>query len=128
MIRLHNAPVMLRSGKPVPADDSASRAGTIADRILRAHSRAADAGRLSITFDSLVSHEITYVGMIQPARASGMTRFPVPYALTNCHNSLCAVGGTINEDDHIFGLSAAKNTAASTSRRTRRSSTSTPAR
>ena len=72
------------------------------------HSIAKEPGRLSITFDSLVSHDITYVGIIQTAKASGMTAFPVPYALTNCHNSLCAVGGTINEDDHIFGLSAAK--------------------
>ena len=108
MITLHNAPVMLRGGKPVPADESAIRAATIADRILRRHSSAKDAGRLSIRFDSLVSHDITYVGIIQTAKASGMTAFPVPYALTNCHNSLCAVGGTINEDDHIFGLSAAK--------------------
>ena len=108
MITLHNAPVMLRAGRPVEADDTASRENTIADRILKAHSRSQEAGRLSITFDALVSHDITYVGIIQTAKASGMTRFPVPYALTNCHNSLCAVGGTINEDDHIFGLSAAK--------------------
>ena len=108
MITLHNSPVMLRGGKPVAADESASRSGTIADRILRAHSSAKDANRLSIRFDSLVSHDITYVGIIQTAKASGMTEFPIPYALTNCHNSLCAVGGTINEDDHIFGLSAAK--------------------
>ena len=108
MITLHNAPVMLRGGKPVSADESASRSATIADRILKAHSSAAAPGRLSVTFDSLVSHDITYVGIIQTAKASGMTEFPVPYALTNCHNSLCAVGGTINEDDHIFGLSAAK--------------------
>jgi aconitate hydratase len=60
-----------------------------------------------LTFDALISHDITYVGIIQTARASGLERFPVPYALTNCHNSLCAVGGTINEDDHVFGLSAA---------------------
>ena len=108
MITLHNAPVMLRGGRPVPADSTATRYATIADRILRAHSIAKEPGRLSITFDSLVSHDITYVGIIQTAKASGMTAFPVPYALTNCHNSLCAVGGTINEDDHIFGLSAAK--------------------
>ena len=108
MITLHNTPVMLRGGRPVSADDTASRSGTIADGILKAHSSARDAGRLSVRFDSLVSHDITYVGIIQTARASGMTEFPVPYALTNCHNSLCAVGGTINEDDHIFGLSAAK--------------------
>ena len=108
MIKLHNAPVMLRGGRPVPADETATRYATIADRILRIHSSSKEAGRLSIRFDSLVSHDITYVGIIQTAKASGMTRFPVPYALTNCHNSLCAVGGTINEDDHIFGLSAAR--------------------
>ena len=108
MIKLHNAPVMLRGGSPVPADETASRSATIADRILKAHSCSSQPGRLQIRFDSLVSHDITYVGIIQTAKASGMTSFPVPYALTNCHNSLCAVGGTINEDDHIFGLSAAK--------------------
>ena len=62
----------------------------------------------------MMSHDITYVGIIQTARASGLEKFPLPYAMTNCHNSLCAVGGTINEDDHVFGLSAAKNTAAYT--------------
>ena len=108
MIKLHNAPVMLRGGSPVPADETAIRSATIADRILKAHSCSSQPGRLQIRFDSLVSHDITYVGIIQTAKASGMTSFPVPYALTNCHNSLCAVGGTINEDDHIFGLSAAK--------------------
>lgn len=66
---------------------------------------------LKIKFDSMASHDITYVGIIQTAKASGMDHFPLPYVLTNCHNSLCAVGGTINEDDHVFGLSAAKNTA-----------------
>ena len=65
-------------------------------------------GRLRLRFDALASHDITYVGVIQTAKASGMTEFPVPYVLTNCHNTLCAVGGTINEDDHVFGLSAAK--------------------
>ena len=108
MITLHDSPVMLRGGHPVPADETAKRYATIADRILRMHSSAKEPNRLSIRFDSLVSHDITYVGIIQTAKASGMTEFPVPYALTNCHNSLCAVGGTINEDDHIFGLSAAK--------------------
>mgnify|MGYP000638807670 FL=1 len=63
---------------------------------------------LKIKFDCMASHDITYVGIIQTARASGMEKFPIPYVLTNCHNSLCAVGGTINEDDHMFGLSAAK--------------------
>lgn len=73
---------------------------------------------MRIRFDAMMSHDITYVGIIQTARASGLEKFPLPYAMTNCHNSLCAVGGTINEDDHVFGLSAAKNTAAFTCRRT----------
>lgn len=63
---------------------------------------------MRIRFDAMMSHDITYVGIIQTARASGLEKFPLPYAMTNCHNSLCAVGGTINEDDHVFGLSAAK--------------------
>ena len=84
------------------------RDGTIAYFILRAHNQSGDANALQIKFDSLISHDITYVGIIQTARASGLKEFPIPYALTNCHNSLCAVGGTINEDDHVFGLSAAK--------------------
>jgi len=80
---------------------------TISSGILSRHQQAAGQNNLKIRFDALASHDITYVGIIQTARASGLTSFPVPYALTNCHNSLCAVGGTINEDDHIFGLSAA---------------------
>ena len=84
------------------------REGTIAFSILRTHNQSADAEKLQIRFDSMISHDITYVGIIQTARASGLREFPIPYALTNCHNSLCAVGGTINEDDHVFGLSAAK--------------------
>ena len=84
------------------------RDGTIAYSILRAHNQSGNADALQIKFDSLISHDITYVGIIQTARASGLKEFPIPYALTNCHNSLCAVGGTINEDDHVFGLSAAK--------------------
>ena len=108
MIQLHSDPVVLRHGRPEPADTPAGREQTIAWQILHAHSHGAQPGRLCITFDSLVSHDITYVGIIQTAKASGLTEFPVPYALTNCHNSLCAVGGTINEDDHVFGLSAAK--------------------
>ncbi|GHU93707.1 hydratase [Clostridia bacterium] len=87
-----------------------SRENTLAYKILRAHSSPAqDAGdTLHVKFDAIASHDITYVGVIQTARASGLTRFPLPYVLTNCHNSLCAVGGTINADDHAFGLSAAK--------------------
>ena len=88
--------------------DAEARRGTIASGILDAHNTSGDTENLRIKFDALVSHDITYVGIIQTARASGLTRFPVPYVLTNCHNSLCAVGGTINEDDHVFGLSAAK--------------------
>ena len=105
-MQLWNNPTVLKNGKPQSAADG-SRAGTIAWQILHAHS-SGDEQHLRIRFDSLISHDITYVGIIQTARASGLTRFPVPYVLTNCHNSLCAVGGTINEDDHVFGLSAAK--------------------
>ena len=85
-----------------------AKKGTLAWSILHAHSVSNDDQKLNIRFDKLTSHDITYVGIIQTARASGLTEFPVPYVLTNCHNSLCAVGGTINEDDHMFGLSAAK--------------------
>ena len=88
--------------------ESKGREGTIAYSILRAHNQSKDNDALQIRFDALISHDITYVGIIQTARASGLREFPIPYALTNCHNSLCAVGGTINEDDHVFGLSAAK--------------------
>ena len=84
------------------------RKGTIAYSILMNHNTANSQEHLKIRFDAMASHDITYVGIIQTARASGMERFPLPYVLTNCHNSLCAVGGTINEDDHVFGLSAAK--------------------
>ena len=76
--------------------------------VLQAHNTSGDPDKLQIRFDAMASHDITYVGIIQTARASGMKQFPLPYVLTNCHNSLCAVGGTINEDDHVFGLSAAK--------------------
>jgi aconitate hydratase len=94
----------------VPADknDIAAREKTISYKILRAHDKGGDKAKMRITFDALISHDITFVGIIQTARASGLKEFPVPYAMTNCHNSLCAVGGTINEDDHAFGLSAAK--------------------
>jgi len=104
--------VQIVSGKPVKAANDSSiaenREKTMAYKILRAHKNSGDPGKIQLKFDALVSHDITYVGIIQTARASGMTEFPIPYALTNCHNSLCAVGGTINEDDHAFGLSAAK--------------------
>ncbi|MEG2450571.1 MAG: aconitase family protein, partial [Clostridia bacterium] len=81
---------------------------TISYSILSSHNVSGNDKSLMIKFDAMASHDITYVGIIQSARASGMTKFPLPYVLTNCHNSLCAVGGTINEDDHVFGLSAAK--------------------
>ena len=81
---------------------------TMAWSILSSHNQSGDRKKLNIRFDQLTSHDITYVGIIQTARASGLTKFPVPYVLTNCHNSLCAVGGTINEDDHMFGLTAAQ--------------------
>ena len=76
--------------------------------ILEAHNTSGNMKELQIKFDKLTSHDITFVGIIQTARASGLEKFPIPYVLTNCHNSLCAVGGTINEDDHMFGLSCAK--------------------
>ena len=88
-------------------DASSARRGTIAWSILHAHSSSQDEEKLRVHFDKMTSHDITYVGIIQTARASGLERFPIPYVLTNCHNSLCAVGGTINEDDHKFALSAA---------------------
>ncbi|MDF2878538.1 MAG: hydratase, partial [Clostridia bacterium] len=94
-------------GDQVPSKDEASQ-NTIAYSILKAHNTSDDTDKLKIKFDAMASHDITYVGIVQTARASGLTEFPIPYALTNCHNSLCAVGGTINEDDHMFGLSAAK--------------------
>ncbi|MCC8141416.1 MAG: hydratase [Lachnospiraceae bacterium] len=90
------------------ADQNVAAAGTMAYRILADHNTSGDMSELQIKFDKLTSHDITYVGIIQTARASGLERFPIPYVLTNCHNSLCAVGGTINEDDHLFGLSCAK--------------------
>jgi aconitate hydratase len=85
-----------------------ARKNTISHKILTVHNVADDPKQLRLKFDSLTSHDLTYVGIIQTAKASGLEEFPIPYVLTNCHNSLCAVGGTINEDDHLFGLSAAK--------------------
>ena len=101
----------LRSKYGIPEEKAAkepAKDGTIAAGILASHNTSGDPNNLRIRFDKLISHDITYVGIIQTARASGLTKFPIPYVLTNCHNSLCAVGGTINEDDHMFGLSAAK--------------------
>ena len=94
------------TGKSVTKEEA--KKGTIAYSILKAHNTSGNMENLQIKFDALTSHDITFVGIIQTAKASGMERFPIPYVLTNCHNSLCAVGGTINEDDHMFGLSAAK--------------------
>ena len=91
-----------------PADQDTARKGTMAYSILESHNTSGNMEQLKLKFDAMTSHDITFVGIVQTARASGMERFPVPYVLTNCHNSLCAVGGTINEDDHVFGLSAAK--------------------
>jgi len=111
MVKLTDQGVYLVDGKPAataPLSPAEARKNTIAHSILSAHNTSSDEKNLKIRFDALISHDITYVGIIQTARASGLTEFPVPYAMTNCHNSLCAVGGTINEDDHVFGLSAAK--------------------
>ena len=94
------------TGSPVNAAEA--RKGTMAYEVLRAHNISGDMDHLRIRFDAMASHDITFVGIIQTAKASGMTEFPLPYVMTNCHNTLCAVGGTINEDDHMFGLSAAK--------------------
>lgn len=90
------------------ADREEARKGTIAYGILKDHNVAGDMEHLRLKFDALASHDITFVGIVQTSKASGMEQFPIPYVLTNCHNTLCAVGGTINEDDHLFGLSACK--------------------
>ena len=125
MIRLHEDGVYILNGTEIISDShealsiveqktgeqttkELARKGTIAYDIIQAHNISKDEKALQIKFDSLTSHDITYVGIIQTARASGMERFPIPYVLTNCHNTLCAVGGTINEDDHKFALSAAQ--------------------
>ncbi len=110
-MKLHDGGVYLVNGQlteecPVPREEA--RKGTIAYGILKDHNKSGSMENLQIRFDALTSHDITYVGIIQTARASGLEKFPMPYVLTNCHNSLCAVGGTINEDDHIFGLTAAQ--------------------
>ena len=120
MVKLYDGGVYLVNGREIVTDPAAlpgkcgrnvtkeeAEQGTIAYGILKAHNKSGDMQNLRMRFDSLTSHDITYVGIIQTARASGMKKFPMPYVLTNCHNSLCAVGGTINEDDHMFALSAA---------------------
>ncbi len=108
MIQLSSGLHQYKNGAFVRVQDPAGKEGTMAHSILMAHNTSGSEENLKIKFDAMASHDITYVGIIQTARASGMKRFPLPYVLTNCHNSLCAVGGTINEDDHLFGLSAAK--------------------
>lgn len=112
MIKLYDKGVYLINGTEIREDAGISKEeaakNTIAYGILKAHNTSSDMEHLQIKFDKLTSHDITFVGIIQTARASGLEKFPVPYVLTNCHNSLCAVGGTINEDDHMFGLTCAK--------------------
>ncbi len=115
MVEVMKKGAYLVDGQIVPAESAqgqaapdAAREKTIAYSILRAHNKSGNAKKMRIKFDALISHDITFVGIIQTAKASGLKEFPIPYAMTNCHNSLCAVGGTINEDDHAFGLSAAK--------------------
>lgn len=121
MVKLYDKGVYLLNGSEIAESIEEAKAktgkelsqkeaseNTMAYRILADHNTSGDMERLQIRFDKLTSHDITFVGIIQTARASGLERFPIPYVLTNCHNSLCAVGGTINEDDHMFGLSCAK--------------------
>lgn len=110
MIKLIEKGVYYKGGKLVRAKgvDITAKKGTMAYGILTAHNVSGSDEKLNVKFDEITSHDITYVGIIQTAKASGLEKFPIPYTLTNCHNSLCAVGGTINEDDHVFGLSAAK--------------------
>lgn len=98
--------VAAKTGRTISKEEAAKQ--TMAYKILQAHNTSGDDEHLKVKFDRLTSHDITFVGIIQTARASGLEKFPVPYVLTNCHNSLCAVGGTINEDDHMFGLSCAQ--------------------
>lgn len=111
-MKLYSQGGYIHEGKIVSKPDGLSREeakrNTISYGILQKHNQSGDENMLRIKFDSLTSHDITYVSIIQTARASGLKEFPIPYVLTNCHNSLCAVGGTINEDDHMFALSAAK--------------------
>ena len=117
MIKLYDKGAFLVNGTELVQDTEGCCQGitkeeaakqTIAYGILKEHNTSSDMNRLKIKFDKLTSHDITFVGIIQTARASGLEKFPIPYVLTNCHNSLCAVGGTINEDDHMFGLTCAK--------------------
>ena len=115
-MKLYDTGVYLQNGQEIISENQAdlpvakeeAAKNTIAYSILKAHNKSDNMEKLQIKFDKLTSHDITFVGIIQTARASGLEKFPVPYVLTNCHNSLCAVGGTINEDDHMFGLTCAK--------------------
>lgn len=123
MVKLYDSGVYLINGVEVVPEAEAAKVemitgkaadkyeagkGTIAYSIMETHNTSGDMSKLKLKFDAMASHDITFVGIVQTAKASGMEKFPVPYVLTNCHNSLCAVGGTINEDDHMFGLSAAQ--------------------
>ena len=121
MVKLYEGGVYLLDGKKIVPESEAgaviserktskkqAKQGTISYKILKEHNHSKDMENLQLKFDAMASHDITFVGIIQTAMASGMKQFPIPYVLTNCHNSLCAVGGTINEDDHVFGLSACK--------------------
>ena len=123
MVKLYDKGIYLVNGTDIVEEDNSAllktqynkdttkedaQRGTIAYQIINKHNTSGDMAKLKIKFDAMASHDITFVGIIQTARASGMEKFPIPYVLTNCHNSLCAVGGTINDDDHLFGLSAAK--------------------
>lgn len=123
MVKLYDSGVYLINGQEIvpeedyiksqsmtgkPSDKEEAKRGTISYDILEKHNTSKDMSHLKIKFDAMTSHDLTFVGVIQTAKASGMDKFPIPYVLTNCHNSLCAVGGTINEDDHVFGLSAAQ--------------------
>ncbi|MCD7928678.1 MAG: hydratase [Clostridiales bacterium] len=117
MLNILHSGAYYSGGRFIPAADASAaglpsaetaKKGTMAYSILASHNTSGNMSDLKIKFDAMASHDITYVGIIQTARASGLKEFPLPYVLTNCHNSLCAVGGTINEDDHVFGLSAAR--------------------
>jgi aconitate hydratase len=122
MIKLYNEGAYFVNGQVIPyieedvkgklgkeyIDKEEAKKNTIAYNIIQKHNKSGNSKKLQLKFDALTSHDITFVGIVQTARASGLEKFPIPYVLTNCHNSLCAVGGTINEDDHLFGLSAAR--------------------
>ena len=129
MVKLYETGAYLLNGSELVPDDGQAQAvlaskgvqtskedaskNTMAYGILEAHNTSGNMEQLKIKFDKMTSHDITFVGIIQTARASGLTEFPIPYVLTNCHNSLCAVGGTINEDDHVLVFPVQRNTAES---------------